>query len=215
MVESKEWNWAEVTLDIWNIPSEDVYYYLHRWSSLNFSTFLDMGCGLGRHSLLFAANGYKTYGMDLSEYALSKLREGAKEKGVAVETQVGDINKLPYEREKFDCLLAYHVISHTDTDGIKNIVGEIRRVLKTGGEFFVTLCSKRSPSYTKESNIIVDSNTIIKMEEPEVGIPHYYCELEDVKRLMADFEVIRIRHIGDIYEDTSSWHYFVHGRKKD
>ncbi len=214
MIESKEWNWSKVTTDIWSIPSEDVYYYLARWGSLNFTTFLDMGCGLGRHSLLFAANGFETYGVDLSEYALLELKEKAKKKKVTVETQVGDINKLPYEAEKFDCLLAYHVISHTDTDGIEGVVGEIRRVLRPGGEFFVTLCSKRSPSYTRESNIVVDSNTIIKMEEPEVGIPHYYCELDDVRNLMEGFEVIKVRHIEDIFGGSSSWHYFIHGRKK-
>lgn len=214
MIQSKEWNWSKVTNDIWNIPSEDIYHYLYRWSSLDFTTFLDMGCGLGRHTLLFAENGFETYGVDLSEYALLELREKSKEKELTVETQVGDINKLPYKSGKFDCLLAYHVISHTDTYGIKEVIGEIRRVLRTGGEFFVTLCSKRSPSYTKVSNIVVDSNTIIKMEEPEVGIPHYYCELDNVRNLMGDFEVIKVRHIEDIFGDSSSWHYFIHGRKK-
>lgn len=214
MVQPKEWDWSAVKNDLWNTPSEDVYYYLERWHSKNFKVFLDLGCGLGRHSLLFANKGFKTYSFDLSEYALSSLNEKAEQSGVEITTQYGDIHKLPYESEKFDCLLAYHVISHTDTLGITRILSEIQRVLKPGGECFVSLCSKKSPSFTKESNIVVDCNTIIKMEEPEINIPHFYCELSDVKNLMDDFELLKIRHIEDIYDDTSSWHYFVHGKRK-
>lgn len=214
MIESKEWNWAAVTDDFWNTPSEDVYYYLERWQSQNFTAFLDLGCGLGRHSLLFASKGFETHSYDLSDYALESLKDKALGMNVKIAVKQGDINHLPYETAQFDCLLAYHVISHTDTMGIQQIVSEMGRVLKPGGEYFVSLCSKRSPSFTKESNVVVDHNTIIKMEEPEVNIPHYYCDLDDVKKLMGDFEVLKIRHIEDHFEDTSSWHYFVHGRVK-
>ena len=214
MIRSKEWNWAVVKENFWNVPSEDVYFYLNRWSLLNFKSFLDIGCGLGRHSLLFAENGFNTYSLDLSEYAMDELREKSKERGLSLNLKLGNFNELPYDSNHFDCLLAYHVISHTDSDGIHRIIGEIKRVLKSNGEFFITLCSKCSPSYSRESNIVVDSNTIIKMEEPEVNIPHYYCDLEDVKILLNDFEIMRIRHIQDIFENTSSWHYFVHGKKK-
>ena len=52
MVDSKAWNWDEVKEQIWNEPSEDVYYYLHRWQQTGFKKFLDLGCGKGRHSHL-------------------------------------------------------------------------------------------------------------------------------------------------------------------
>lgn len=214
MVKSKEWNWAEVKENIWNEPSEDVYYYVNRWKKQGFKKFLDLGCGLGRHSILFAENGFDTYSLDLSEFGLKALKTKAGQLGLGVNTVLGDINNLPYEGNMFDCLLSYHVISHTDTQGIKVIIGEINRVLKNGGEFFITLCSKNSPSYTKKNYLKLDENTIVKTEEPEAGVPHYYSDLNGVKDLLSKFEVIRIRHIEDIYEDTSGWHYFIHGRKR-
>jgi ubiquinone/menaquinone biosynthesis C-methylase UbiE len=61
------------------------------------------------------------------------------ELGLNIKTAVGDINSLPYDSNMFECLLAYHVISHTDTKGIRVIISEINRVLKSGGEFFITL----------------------------------------------------------------------------
>jgi ubiquinone/menaquinone biosynthesis C-methylase UbiE len=214
MVKSKEWNWAEVTDNIWNEPSEDVYYYVSRWRKLGFIKFLDLGCGLGRHSILFSENGFDTYSLDLSQVGLDALSSQAEKLGLSITTTLGDINTLPYEDEMFDCLLAYHVISHTDTQGIKVILSEINRVLKSGGEFFITLCSKNSPSYTKKDYLRLDENTIVKTEEPEAGVPHFYSDLDGVKNMLSNFEIIRVRHIEDIYEDTSGWHYFVHGRKK-
>jgi ubiquinone/menaquinone biosynthesis C-methylase UbiE len=214
MVKSKEWNWAEVKDNIWNEPSEDVYYYVNRWARLGFKTFLDLGCGLGRHSILFAQNGFNTYSLDLSQTGLDVLNSKAQKLQLDIKTVLSDINKLPYEAEKFDCLLAYHVISHTDTKGINGIVSEINRVLKSGGEFFITLCSKNSPSYTSMNYPKFDENTIIKTEEPEAGVPHFYSDLEGVRSILEGFEIIRIRHIEDIYDNTSGWHYFVHGRKK-
>jgi SAM-dependent methyltransferase len=214
MIEAKEWNWAEVKDGFWNTPSEDVYYYLNRWQSMNFKSFLDLGCGLGRHSLLFALNNFDTYSFDLSQYGIDILNKKAKELKLNINTVLGDINNLPYEENKFDCLLAYHVISHSYTEGIKGIVREIFRVLKSGGEFYLTLCSKNSPSFSDEKNLRIDENTIVKTEEPEKDVPHFFTGLEGVRELLKDFDLIRIRQIEDIFDDSSSWHYFVHGRKK-
>ncbi|WP_298847055.1 class I SAM-dependent methyltransferase [Clostridium sp.] len=214
MTKSKEWDWEKVTDDFWNEPSEDVYYYVDRWKKKNFGCFLDLGCGLGRHSILFAQNGFNTYSFDLSRYGIDALDKKARELGLNIKTSIGDINKLPFKSSMFDCLLAYHVISHTDTKGIKVIINEINRVLKSNGEFFITLCSKNSPSFTKNDCPRIDENTIIKTEEPELNIPHYYSDLDSVRDLLKDFTLIKIRHIQDIFNDTSSWHYFIHGIKK-
>lgn len=213
MVKSKEWNWAKAKDNFWNIPSEDVYYYVSRWKSKGYKKFLDLGCGLGRHSILFVKNGFETYSFDLSQDGLDVLNEKAKNEDLNIDIKLGDINNLPYETNSFDCLLAYHVISHTDTKGIIKIINEINRVLRSGGEFFITLCSKNSPSFSKKNYPRIDENTIIKTEEPEVDVPHFYSDLEDVKELLKDFDIIKIRHIEDIFDNTSSWHYFIHGEK--
>lgn len=214
MIKSKEWDWETVTGNFWNEPSEDVYYYVNRWKKKNFTCFLDLGCGLGRHSILFAENGFDTYSFDLSQYGLDILSKKARELGLNIKTTIGDIHKLSYDTNMFDCLLAYHVISHTDTNGIKTIISEINRVLKNNGEFFITLCSKNSPSFTEKNYPRIDENTIIKTEEPELNVPHYYSDLDSVIDLFKDFDLYRIRHIEDIFNDTSSWHYFIHGIKR-
>lgn len=167
----------------------------------SFRCFLDLGCGLGRHSILFAENGFNTYSFDLSQYGIDVLDKKAKELGLNIKTTIGDINKLPFNTSMFDCLLAYHVISHTDTKGIRIIINEINRVLKSNGEFFSTLCSKNSPSFIEKDYPRIDENTIVKTEEPELNVPYYYSDLDSVRDLLKDFQLIKIRHIQDMYSE--------------
>ena len=44
----------------------------------------------------------------------------------------GDMLKLPYTDEKFDCILCRNVISHQDTEGVKQILKEINKDAKMG-----------------------------------------------------------------------------------
>lgn len=214
MVQSKEWNWAQVTDTFWREPSEDVYYYVNRWRRQGRRRFLDLGCGLGRHALLFAENGFDTDALDLSPDGIADLQQSARERGLTIGMTVGDILQLPYENATFDCLLAYHVISHTDSQGIVRVASEILRVLQPDGEFYVTIGSKNNPPYRLKQYPVFDENTLIKTDEPEVGIPHFYADADDVRRIFQRAELIRLRQIEDIYDGTSSWHYYLHGRKQ-
>lgn len=216
---SKPWDWTKNAQDFWNEPAEESYYLAHRWKGKGYARFLDLGCGLGRHSLLFAANGFRVDSFDLSEVAIDGLKETCARSGVAnIACATGDMAELPYPDGAFDCLLAYHVISHTDTRGIARIIGEIKRVLKGGGEFYLTLCSKKSWSYREAGYPKLDDNTVIKVEDgPENGIPHFYSDEESIAGLFKDFSLARVRHVQDIlFGGTAlkdSWHYFILGTK--
>jgi len=217
---SKPWDWSKNTQDYWNNPSEESYYLLNRWKNKNYKYFLDLGCGLGRHSLLFANNDFQVNSFDLSDIAVNDLTTKSKNLGLQnIICTTGDMSKLPYSDNSFDCLLAYHVISHTDSQGIKIIIKEINRVLKNGGEFFLTLCSKNSWSFQEAGYPKHDENTIIKIEDgPENGIPHFYSDENTITDLFSNFRLINIRHTKDVvlYGTSlkNSWHYFILGNKE-
>jgi ubiquinone/menaquinone biosynthesis C-methylase UbiE len=213
MIKSKSWNWDIVTDDFWTIPSEDVYYYLDQWLKLDFNKILDLGCGLGRHSLFFAKNGFEVHAFDLSESGLGKFMEQIKNEELNICVKLGDMLSLPYKDSYFDCILAYHSIYHTDSLGIKQVISEIYRVLKKDGEALLTFNSKNNPSFIKNSNKKIDENTVLKTEGNEQNIPHYYTDVEDLKYLLKDFRLIKIRQIEDIWKKDSSWHYFVNIKK--
>jgi ubiquinone/menaquinone biosynthesis C-methylase UbiE len=216
---SKPWDWKKTNDELWNQPSEESYYLVKRWKDKNYESFLDLGCGLGRNSILFATNNFKVDSFDLSEDAINSLNFKINELGLNnIVCTHGDMHDLPYKNDSFDCLLAYHVVSHTDTNGIKKIINEINRVLRNGSEFFITLCSKKSWSFVEAGYPEHDENTVIKIEDgPENGIPHFFSDEKTMKDLLGVFSLINVKHTNDIIfrgsELQNSWHYFILGAK--
>ncbi|MDO4742295.1 MAG: class I SAM-dependent methyltransferase, partial [Candidatus Saccharibacteria bacterium] len=215
MVDSKAWDWNKVKGDhekYWQEPAIESYYLINRWLAQNKKDFLDLGCGLGRHTIQFAKAGFNTFGFDLSETSIRRTEEYAKETGVKVELLVGDMLSLPYSDDSFDCVYCRNVISHTDTAGMRKIVAELKRILREGGECYLTLGSKQTWGF-KQDWPVVDENTKIRVEDgPENGIPHFYADYDLIVDLFKDFEIIKVFQVeGYITRErtTSSFHYHV------
>jgi len=193
MIESKPWDWSKNKSDSWLIPSVESCYLAERWKSKGFNCFLDLGCGLGRHSVYFSQKGFDVTAVDLSQYAVDKLNDWAKKEHLNIKTQVCDMLSLPFEDDSFDCAMAYNVIYHTDTEGFIKALDEVKRVLKPRGELFITLISKNTWSYRRAENYKrIDENTILRDEsETEMNVPHFYVDIDDIKKYFKDFDFIR------------------------
>lgn len=223
MVESKGWKWEMVKEEknsIWKNPCIECYYLLNRWKSNGKIEFLDLGCGLGRHSMLFGKNGFHVRCFDISEEAIARTKKWAEDEGLTFEYKIGDMRQLPYRDGSIECILCRNVISHTDTSGVKQAISEIGRVLKPGGECYLTLGSKETWGYKQENWPWVDGNTKLYMREgPEYKVPHFYADYPLLKELLKDFEFIFINHIEDFWEDDgktySSFHYHVLIKKEN
>lgn len=217
MIESKGWNWEivkENKTEIWKNPSVESYYLLNRWKAQNKKEFLDLGCGLGRHSILFGKNDFNVSCFDISEEAINRTKEWAEKEKLSLNYKVGDMLKLPYNNEQFDCMYCRNVISHTDTEGMIKVVKELRRVMKLDGECYLTLGSKDSWGYKQEDWPLVDENTRLRMEEgPEYKVPHFFVDYDLAKELFKDFEIIKIYQVVDYYEKENkpkeSYHYHI------
>jgi len=217
MIKSKAWDWKIVEgedAEFWKTPNIESFYLIDRWLSQNKNYFLDLGCGLGRHTIQFAKAGFKTHAFDLSDKAIQSCEELAEKENLNIDFETGDMLKLPYENESMDCILCINVIYHTDTEGMKQVVGEIFRVLKKNGECYLTLGSKETWGY-KQDWPVVDDNTKVRIEDgPENGIPHFYADSEVIFELFKDFQFITLTHMEDnIVVHPGSWHYHMLIRK--
>lgn len=216
MVESKAWDWKIVKgkhEQTWLEPSIESYYLIHRWQERGLRDFLDLGCGLGRHTIQFAKAGFHTSGFDLSDESIRRTAEYAAAEKLDIDLKVGDMLKLPYEEESFDSILCRNVISHTDTAGMRQIAAELKRVLRPGGECYLTLGSKETWGF-KQDWPVVDENTKIRIEDgPENGIPHFYADYDLIQDLFKDFKIELVYQLEDFYEKNgktlNSWHYHV------
>ena len=213
---SKAWDWGRESNPIWLNPSEESYFIAQKWKDKNIKHLLDFGCGLGRHAIFFAKQGFEVSAFDLSTDGTDHLKEWAEKENLTIDVQNADMQDLPYVNNSFDALFAYHVISHTDTTGMKKIMSEISRVLKPNGEIYITLCSKETWSFKESGYPKLDENTVVKTAEgPEKGIPHFYVTLEDILDILADYEIENIRHTDNCYyagKKQNSKHYFITAR---
>lgn len=100
---------------------------------------LDVGCSFSVLSLEMASIGYKVWGIDLIDYPF---------KHPNLEFLKADISAMPFPDNFFDVVAAISTIEHvgighygdpTHENGDYKAVNEIRRVLKTGGKFIITV----------------------------------------------------------------------------
>lgn len=215
MIESKGWDWKTLEKDkvhIWKEPSIESYYLLSKWSKELKKDFLDLGCGLGRHSILFGQNNFNVFCFDISNEAISRTKKWAEELNLKLDYKIGDMINLPYLDNSIDCILCINVISHTDTEGIKNIIKELKRVLRKDGECYLALCSKDTWGFRQKDWPLIDENTRLRMEKgPEYKVPHFYADYDLIKELFKDFEILSIKQVIDYYDkkENASYHYHV------
>jgi len=177
MIKSKAWgwDWDSSVAPWWEEPAAETYPLLTRWNKAGFKKLLDLGCGIGRHAIFFANNGFEVDVFDLSEEGVEKLKKLAQEKKLPIKSSVGDMLSLPYKDNAFDCLVAYHVIYHSDDEGIKKVLSEIKRVLKKDGEAYITFNSQNSDSFKAVDNKHITQNTIVKEKYyPDYTGAHYF-----------------------------------------
>jgi SAM-dependent methyltransferase len=102
---------------------------------------LDLACGNGRHSLIFASKGFNVLGIDLSAYligeARKKLNTDYRKYRKNLDFEIGDMRDISHKNE-FDLvvnLFSSFGYFEKDSENFK-VIKSISRSLKKGGYFF-------------------------------------------------------------------------------
>lgn len=98
---------------------------------------LDAGCGDGRMAYELLKKGAQVWGIDYSRRAISFAKILVPE----VNFEVGDIKKLPFEKNFFDKIVLIEVLEHILPSEIPLVLSELKRVLKEKGELIITVPS--------------------------------------------------------------------------
>ncbi len=101
---------------------------------------LDLGCGYGRHILLFSKAGYVATGLDLNKTYLEEGLKRSRELNLSINLVEGDMRKLPFSDEQFTLVTSFFTTFgyFSEEDNLK-VLKEAYRVLKTGGFIFLDL----------------------------------------------------------------------------
>ncbi len=213
---AKSWDWKkDHDFSIWLNPSDEALWLGQKWKGKR--RFLDFGCGLGRHSLYFASLGYEVLGFDLSEDAVRKTTELFRDHGLEGTFVQSDMHHVALPDACCDCLLAYHVASHTTLKGIQKVIDEIYRLLDEGGSCFLDLCAEDCWTATESGYPHIDECTVVPDRGEEEGIPHCCPDRERVIALFKKFNDVRIEKKDPVYESGKQFdtggHYWIYATK--
>ncbi|MCC7208430.1 MAG: methyltransferase domain-containing protein, partial [Anaerolineae bacterium] len=142
---------------------------------------LDLGCGVGRHSLEFARRGYHVTGLDRTTVYLEQARAAAQAENLDIEFVQSDM--LEFSRENaFDAVISMYSTFGYYTDPAENqgVARNMHHSLKPGGAFLIDMHGKetlaavfRGREWYRKDDLVV---------------------LEEVK-LLGDWERVNVRWI--------------------
>lgn len=102
---------------------------------------LDLACGVGRHSVLFAKLGFDVVGLDFSKNYLAEAKKSAIKTKSKVKFVRGDMKNLGphFDSESFDLVVSlYNSFGYFKTRNEDlRMLKEAYRVLKPGGKFVI------------------------------------------------------------------------------
>ncbi|MFC1931370.1 class I SAM-dependent methyltransferase [Chloroflexota bacterium] len=171
----------------WSIFRSELEALARRWQQ---GKLLNIGCAHGPDFLPFRQN-FELYGMDFSGEMLKLARKYATKFDFTVNLSVADVRCLPYPDGTFDWAISiatYHHIKGKE-ERLKALQ-ELKRVLKPGGEAFITAWNRWQPRFWFRSKEIS-----VPWRTKEKTLHRYYYlfaygELEKLAK-RAGFEVLK------------------------
>lgn len=180
----------------------------------NVEKILDLGCGTGRHSILFAKEGFTVVGIDISEVAINISEETLRNPRICFFP--GDMRDIKFPNSYFDAVFCFLVVHHAKVYEIWKTFDEITRVLKEGGILYITLPSLKNQRIFKEGTEI-EPNTYVNLDCLDGMVPHHFFgEKEALTFFKNRYRILKIerKEIFIEHEDCYWNYYLVSARKK-
>jgi len=160
---------------------------------------LDLGCGAGRHCILFANSGFDVIGIDASKNALRMAKEWVQKENLEnVSFVLATMTNLPLCDCCLDAVITVSVIHHALKEDIVASVNEIYRILGKNGLFLANLASIKDPRYGTGQK--VEDNTFLILEafeEKRFEELHHFFVRREVFGLLGRFAEKDVKALKD------------------
>lgn len=104
----------------------------------NSKNLIDLGCGTGSHSIIWAKNGWSVTGVDRSESMLQIARTKTQGKNLGINFFQGDLSNFKLKEESyFDVAVSmFAVVGYLiENKSLQHLFSTVRKILKPGGLF--------------------------------------------------------------------------------
>lgn len=173
---------------------------------------LDIGCGLGRHTLYLAARGCEVTGTDNAPTALAACRENLVKAGLRAAVVAADMSEIPFPDGYFDGIVASHSIHHVDGPALRRIIGLATRKLAADGLLVWATPSTRH--WCCGLGREIEPGTWVDENHREGPIPHHYCTEQEIRGLLSGYEIESLVEHEYREGERSHWHWRLLARKR-
>ena len=218
-MESRNWEalWHDTEKRAqWTTPDPDVVSIIPELKKENARNVLDLGCGVGRHTVSLAAEGFQTYAVDSSHIAVKYCRAWLDQHNLHADVACVDMQSLAFLNEFCDAIISWNVIYHTTRGGMSDVLTEIRRALRPRGLIYATLNSTHNKYCGTGTEI--EPYTFYNSAKEDGENLHHYSDERDAIDLLSQFKVESLKeseqrsHDGRVF--PGSWHWVVLARKR-
>ncbi len=193
-------------------PIQEVVDMADRLEAEGRRRILDIGCGLGRHTVYLAARGFEVTATDNAPAALAACKANLEEAGLTANVIETEMTDYPFPDGHFDGALGSHVIHHTDRATLERILAEIARTLAPGGHFVWVTPTPRHMHCGRGTEI--EPGTWVDPNHPEGPIPHHYSTEEEVCELLHAYDILSLHEHEWREGDSSRFHWRLLARKR-
>jgi len=172
----------------WSIFRRELEALAQRWRQ---GRLLNLGCAHGPDFLPFRQS-FELYGVDFSAEMLKLARKYCRKFNLTVNLTAADVGYLPYPDETFNRAISVATYHHLKGKEERlKALQELRRVLKPGGEAFITVWNRWQPRFWfRRKEIVVPWRTKAKILHRYYYLFSYY----ELKKLAkeAGFEILKL-----------------------
>ncbi|MGM0421440.1 MAG: class I SAM-dependent methyltransferase [Bacillota bacterium] len=191
----KDSNWdrywgEEKKLAHWQRPAKSVVEFMQNRDCNVQPAVLDLGCGIGRHSLLFAREGFTVTALDRSRQALEELKSKADALELDLKIMEENYLKPIFKPNTFDIIVSYNVIYHGLQEDFQKAIELCRSYLKEGGILFFTCPTRDDGKYGSGKKVAPQTYESLNSVHP--GDIHHFISAEDLLDLLVGFKILSL-----------------------
>lgn len=176
--------WNDIYKNLKDVkPTYDLWLDKYRYilDEYKDTTIVDLGCGSGGDTLYLIERNYKVLSCDYSKEALSIVNKFIP----SAKTMYLDLtNKLPFKDDSISIIIADLSIHYFNDATTKNIISEIKRVLKPSGYLIGRVNSIKDINYGALTGKKIENNFYLTRD----GYKRFFNE-EDIEYYFKDFNI--------------------------